>query len=209
MEEQINCAQCEILLSDFLDQTLDLRLQEAVSDHTQGCPSCSALVQQVTFLRKELTDLPTLELPVHLVSKILEATTGQCESRFMWTNMVVQTFRPFLTQRYAFATAMMFVFLSLTVSIGGRAFSAPDASVLTPAAIVQKSDRMSIELYKRWTWVSQASLLLVEQITLIQERLYGHIDYHLVNIVLNTYSESIANQQEQQHSLTQSRRGDH
>ena len=193
----MNCSRFETLISDYLDETLDRRVHEAISVHAERCPDCASLLQEVRDLQQELAYFPTLEPPEDLVDRILERTSGKPQKRSLWKDLVIPTVNPFLTQRYAFATVMMFVFLSLMVNLWGPGFSALSASQLRPSTIIDESYRFSNQIYKRWMQVKDFRTRLFEEIRLLKEDLYSRLDYHLIAILFESYSESLERQQKQ------------
>jgi anti-sigma factor RsiW len=191
----MNCSRLETLLSDYIEDQLDPRVRAAVRQHLLVCIDCSALVQQVESLRMELADLPEVELPAELVDRIVEKTTGKFHVRSLWTDLVIPTLRPFLSRRFAFATAIMFVFLSLMVNVIGPDFSAFSFSDLRPSALVEQADRVSSQVYKRWIQVKNGRDRVVGEVWRLKEDLYGRLDYHLINLMLRNYQHQAVDQE--------------
>lgn len=193
----MNCSRFETLLTDYLDKVLDPRVEEAMAVHVQSCVKCAGLLEQVKLLRQELGVFPEVEPPAQLVEDILRRTSGIPQSRSFWRDLFVPTLRPFLTQRYAFATLVMFVFLSLMVNFWGPGFSAFSASDLRPSNLVEGSYRVSNSIYKKWMELREFRTRLFEEIRLLKEDLYGRLDYHLLTILFKSYSESLEERREE------------
>jgi hypothetical protein len=185
----MNCSRFETLLSDYIEDQLDPRVRDAVRQHLLACADCSSLLQQVESLRTELADLPPIELPAELVESIVERTTGRFRVRSLWSDLFVPTLRPFMTRRFAFATLIMFVFLSLMVNVVGPDFSAFSFSDLRPSALVEQADRVSNQIYKRWIQVKNGRTRVVGELWRLKEDLYGRLDYHLINRMLRNYQQ--------------------
>jgi hypothetical protein len=145
-------------------------------------------VDDVRQLCADLENFPEVSVPPNLIDEIMERTSGKPQSRPTWHNYLLPSVRPFLTQRYAFATIMMFAFLSFAVNLAGPEFS---ASSLSPSAIVAKADRFSSQVYKKWAEFKDLKTRVSNELGLLKEDLLGRLDYHLVTILFRSYSESI------------------
>ncbi len=185
----MNCSRFETLLTDYIDHTLDLRVESAMNDHLRGCSDCASLLKEVEQLCEDLVDFLEVEPPAGLTEKILERTTGKPRVRSLWADLIIPTVRPFLTQRFAFATAMMFVFLSLVVNLVGPGFSAFSYNKFTPSAIMEQADRVSTQVYQEWMKIKDAKARMMGELKLLSEDLYGRIDYHLINMLFRSYNE--------------------
>lgn len=181
----MNCSSFETLLTDYMDGTLDVPVHEAASEHVRGCERCTLLSQEVTELRSDLGAFPRIQPPAGLVREILLRTTGLPKKRTLWQDFIVPTVRPFMTQRFAFATLVLFVFLSLMVNIAGP----PVGAVLSPSRLVENADRFSGELSKKWAQFSDFRARAFNELRLMAEDLYGRIDYHLIRLLFESYNE--------------------
>lgn len=193
----MNCPRFETLLTDYMDGALDPRVRSAVEFHLRECPACQTLLQQVTQLRQELEEFPEIRVPEDLVRRILERTSGLPQRHSWWNDVVLASLRPFMTQRYAFATLVMFAFISFAVNVMGPTFSAAGSSLLNPSALVARADELTGELYKRWREFSDFKARVSEEIRLMREDLIGRLDYHLVTILFASYNDTVREQQEQ------------
>lgn len=190
----MNCSRFETLLSDYVEGTLDPRVRAALEQHRGMCPDCSALVEEVQSIRSQLADFPELEPSEELIEAIIEKTTGRFRVRSLWGDFIVPTLRPFLTQRFAFATLIMFVFLSLVANVIGPDFSALSFSDLRPSALVEHADRFSNQVQKAWFEVRNTQSRVIGEVWRLKEDLYGRLDYHLINMLLRSYQQSVEEQ---------------
>ncbi len=189
----MNCSRFETLLSDFADGKIDVRVRSAVEQHLQGCSGCSTLLTEVQKLREDLRNFPEVQVSEELIDRILEKTSGKPEAYSFWNDLVLPTFRPFLSQRYAFATIMMFVFISFAVNMMGPGFSVSSYS----SSLVAKADQVTDEIYRKWREFNDLKRKVSEEIAFLKEDLLGRIDYHMVTILFRSYSESIEDQEEE------------
>lgn len=191
----MNCQRFETLLTEYIEGQLDQHVCSAIDSHLEGCTNCTVLVEDVRKLRTELEDFPEVSVPAALIDKIMERTSGKPQSRSIWQDYLLPSLRPFLTQRYAFATIMIFAFLSFAVNIAGPEFS---ASSLSPSAIVAGADRFSNQVYKKWAQFNDFKTRVGNEMDLLKEDLLGRLDYHLVTILFRSYNESIDEESEGQ-----------
>ncbi|RPJ62251.1 MAG: hypothetical protein EHM23_03970 [Acidobacteria bacterium] len=190
----MNCARFETLLSDYIDKTLDPRVSEALEQHLRVCSGCTALVEEVQSIRSQLADFPTLEPSEQLIEAIIEKTTGRFRVRSLWVDLIVPTLRPFLTQRFAFATAIMFLLLLLIGNVIGPDFSALSFSDFRPSALVERADRFSGQVQKTWFQIRNTQSRIVGEVWRLKEDLYGRLDYHLINMLFRSYQQSVDEQ---------------
>ena len=110
----MNCSRFETLLTDYLEKRLEPPVQSAAREHLAGCEACGRTFEQVVALHRALSDFPELKPPADLVDRILLATSGRPRGSRLWRDTVWPTFEVFMTRRFAFATILLFVFLSLS-----------------------------------------------------------------------------------------------
>lgn len=192
----MNCARFETLLTDYMDGTLDVRVLEAMEEHQAGCPSCSRLIADVRQLRDDLEHLPELPVREELIRTILERTSGIPEKKSFWRDLVLPNLQPFLSQRYAFATLMMFVFISFAVNVMGPGFSVSSYSRFSPTRLVERADLVSEQVYQKWSEFNDLKMRISEEIRLFKEDLFGRLDYHLITVLFESYDESLKKAEE-------------
>lgn len=190
----MNCSRFETLLTDYVERTLDPPVHEAVQLHLEGCRSCRQLHGEVLRLREQLESFPVARPPRELVDRILDRTSGRPRQRSWWRDLILPTVRPFLTQRYAFATLMLFVFLSLMVNLAGP----PAGAVLSPSKLAESADRFSGHVSKTWAEFRDYQSRVFQELWLFKEDLYGRLDYHLVSMLFKSYSESVNEKKQEQ-----------
>ncbi len=183
----MNCASFETLLSDYADETLDERVREAVDSHLATCPACTRLLRDVRSVRSLLTDFPQAAPSMQLLETVIERTSGRFHVRSLWRDLVIPTVRPFLSQRFAFATLIMFVFVSLMVNMIGPDFSALSASDFRPSALVEQADRASSQVYKKWMQLRNFRSRFVGELWRLKEDVYGRLDYYLISLLFRSY----------------------
>lgn len=191
----MNCSRLETLLTDYLEDTLDERVRQAVELHLRECPECSALARQVLELRRELAEFPEIRVTEEFIHRVLVKTSGVPRQNGMWRDLVVAWLRPLCTQRYAFATLVMFAFLSLTANVMGPTFSAAGSSLLNPAALVARADELTGQIYRSWEEFNGFKARVSEEVRLLREDLVGRLDYHLVTMLFASYDETVRDQQ--------------
>jgi len=184
----MNCSRFETLLSDFLDERLDQRVQTAMEQHLESCSACQVTVADVQQLHEELSHFPEAMVSEELITEILKKTSGIPEETTFWKGLILPALRPFLSQRYAFATVMMFAFISFAVNVMGPGFS---ASSFSPSSIMAKADRLSNQAYLSWKEFNDIKSRWSEEIKLFKEDLFGRLDYHLITVLFESYNESL------------------
>jgi hypothetical protein len=194
----MNCSRFETLLSDYMEGMLDARVQAAMEQHLQECSQCSALLDEVKALREELRDFPEVSVREELIEQILEHTSGKPVERPLWSGIILPAIRPFLSQRYAFATLLIFAFISFAVNVMGPGFSAASYSRLRPSAIIARADELSSEVYKKWREFNDFKSQVNEELRLFKDDLLGRLDYHLVNILFESYEESLDQEKQEE-----------
>lgn len=187
----MNCANAETLLTEYLDGGLEAPVRAAISDHLRQCAACSELAAGIGQVRHELSRLPKLQARQELVDSILDRTSGRPKQVSIWRDLILPTLQPFCTQRYAFATLIMFVFLSLAANLAGPEFTASSASSLRPSNIAQKADQISGQIYRKWMEFNEFKSRAAEEFRLLREDLFGRIDYHLITMLFQSYDESL------------------
>lgn len=185
----MNCPRLESLLSDYLEGVLSPPVRQAVDEHLGGCGKCSALIEDVSGLCRDLNDFPQVIPTEDSKRGILLATAGIPQQRTLWRDLLLPTIQPFMTQRFAFATAMMFVFLSLMVNLMGPGFSTLSYSDLSPSSLAEGGARVMSEVSKKWNQFREARARFFEELSLMAEDLSGRIDYHVISSIFENVHE--------------------
>jgi hypothetical protein len=180
----VNCSRFETLLTDYMDQVLDMRAQSAAEEHVRRCQRCADLNQQVGALRLELQAFPAFDPPPRLLNSIMVKTTGPVvRRRSFWHDLVWPTIKPFLTGHYAFGATMLFVFLTLMLNFFGPSVWAWDLATLRPSAMLDRVDRMNSEVLKRWAQFNNAKDSFTGELKLLQQDVYGRLDYYMISLL--------------------------
>ena len=187
----MNCSRFETLLTDYLEQQLDPPVRQATELHLEDCPGCQDLLENVRALRRALWAFPELTPPRDLIEGILARTTGRPGPGSVWSHTVVPAIRPFFTRRFSLATVGLFATLSLMVNLAGP----PVRAVLSPGGLVEGADRLTAQVAMKWARVLSLADSVVSEIRLLEEDLYGRLDYHLISLLFKSYQQSLDEQQ--------------
>jgi len=174
-----------------------------MTEHLKECAGCSSLIQEVEHLRRKLNEVPQISLPPGLVERILESTSGTPKKRSFMGDMIMPTIRPFLTQRYAFASGIMLVFILMVVSMFGPTISTMGYSDLSPSSVAENADRFSDQVKKKWAQVKVYEAKAVGEFKLMKEDLYGRLDYYVINVLFKSYSRSVQKEEQQKQQQAQ------
>ena len=183
----MNCSRFETVLSDYMDGLLKGPVLKAAAEHQRNCPKCCQLLVRVAELRAQLEGFPGIIPPAGLVDRILEKTTGKPKKRSFWQDLVLPTLGPFLSQRFALATVMLFFFLSFMVQLAGP----PARAVLAPTQLADTADRFSSQVSKIWAEVANFREKTLTELAFFKDDLLGRLDYHLLLLALENYDQSI------------------
>jgi len=130
MEKTLSCAEFEMLLADWIDETLAVPARAAFVRHLESCVACAALLEDASSAVAFMERAADVEMPPVLVSKILQATNSGWEFKLRargisgWIN---RTFAPILRPR--FVMGAMLTLVSATMMLSRCA----PARTLTPA----------------------------------------------------------------------------
>jgi hypothetical protein len=116
MEKMLSCAEFEILLADWIDETLATPAREAEREgfvrHLESCAACKALLEDAGSAVAFMERAADVEVPPALVSKILQATNSGWEFKLRgkgvsgWIN---RTFAPVLRPRVVMGAMLTLV----------------------------------------------------------------------------------------------------
>ncbi len=152
----MHCAEFEILLADWIDETLAAPGREAERDaflrHLESCASCAALAEDAASAVVFMGRAADVELPPQLVARILHATNAGWEFKLRgrgvsgWINRV---FAPVLRPRFVMSAAM--TLMSLTILARGcgvpdKTFTAAD---LDPVRLWTSLDNRAHRVWDR------------------------------------------------------------
>ena len=155
MEKILSCAEFEMLLADWIDETLAAPARqverEAFVRHLESCAVCAALAEDAQSAVAFMDRAADVEMPPALVSKILHATNSGWEFKLRargvsgWIN---RTFAPVLRPRVVMG--LMLTLLSgtmmLTRCAPSRTLTAAD---LDPVRLWTSLDDRTHRIYDR------------------------------------------------------------
>jgi len=120
MEKMFSCAEFEVLLADWIDETLAVPAREAERQafvrHLESCASCASLLEDATSAVAFMDRAADVEMPPALVSKILQATNSGWEFKLRgrgvsgWIN---RTFAPVLRPRFVMGAVLTLVSMTM------------------------------------------------------------------------------------------------
>jgi hypothetical protein len=112
----VGCAEFEVLLADWIDESLSASDRDACLRHLESCPACAALAEDARSAVAFMERAAEVELPPTLVTRVLQATNSGWEFKLRgrgvsgWIN---RTFAPVLRPRVVMGA--MLTLLSATM----------------------------------------------------------------------------------------------
>jgi hypothetical protein len=154
MDKLISCAEFEMLLADWIDETLRVPARQteraAFVRHLESCAACAALLEDATAAVSFMDRAADVEMPPALVSKILQATNSGWEFKLRgrgisgWINRM---FAPVLRPRLVMGAVLALVSMTmLTRCAPNRTFTAAD---LDPVRLWTSLDDRTHRIYDR------------------------------------------------------------
>jgi anti-sigma-K factor RskA len=115
--KDMNCAELDILICDYVDNTLAAAQRAAVESHLTGCAACRALVDDTRAVLSFLEGVPEVQPPAQLITRIVheipaaEGRPAQRAGGLMggWRGWL----RPMLQPRMAMGMAMTILSFSM------------------------------------------------------------------------------------------------
>jgi len=152
----MHCAEFEILLADWLDETLAAPGREAELGaflrHRESCAACGALAGDAAFAVAFMGRAADVEVPPVLLTNILHATNAGWEFKLRgrgisgWIN---RTFAPILRPRFVMGAAMTLMSLTILArgcGVSDRTFTAAD---LDPVRLWSSLDNRAHRVWDR------------------------------------------------------------
>src|SRR5690349_18743861 len=101
----MNCADFELLLSDYIDGTLPAAQMEAFEEHQRTCPGCAEFAADAIAGSALLRAAEPVQPPPELLARIaFEIPTGGM--RRSWKSQLFGWIQPILQPRFAMGMAM-------------------------------------------------------------------------------------------------------
>lgn len=173
MERTFTCAEFEVLLADWIDDSLAASERDAFLRHLEACAACGQLAEDARFALGFMDRAADVEFPPVLVTKILQATNSGWEFKLRgrgisgWIN---RAFAPVLRPRIVMGA--MLTMLSLTIMARGcgvpigQSFSAGD---LDPVRLWTALDNRTHRVWDRAVKSYESMRLVYEVRTQIDE----------------------------------------
>lgn len=139
----MNCAEAELLLCDYLDGTLDEDRRREVEEHLSSCALCGEMARDAAAAAAYLRQVPPLEPPRELVTRILFELGSAGEragSRRGLAALLRRLIEPVLQPRLAMGMAMTILSLSMLARFAGISVRQIQPSDLSPARVWQAVD---------------------------------------------------------------------
>jgi hypothetical protein len=128
----MQCVDCEALLSEVLDGTLQAAALSSFQAHQQSCSVCRSMVEEASAGMHWLKALDVVEPPASLVHNILVHTIGTLPAEHAVTaphegtgwlerlkGRLASVFAPVATPRFAMSFGMAFFSITMLLSIAG------------------------------------------------------------------------------------------
>lgn len=148
----MKCADLEILLCDYVDQTLEASSRAQIEEHLAGCAACAELARDAMAMVRFLDRVEDVEPPAELVTRILFQIPNRRHSerpRRGFREWLGRLFEPILEPRLAMGMAMTvlsFAMLGRFAGIQPRQLTAAD---LNPARIWATLDDRAHRTWER------------------------------------------------------------
>jgi len=161
----MNCGELEVLLADYLDETLSNEERVALEQHASGCVSCRALLDDsaaaVNFLRRVEDIVP----PPELITRIAYvAPIGRLRMPFeresLFSRLTAKWLQPILQPRLAMGMAMTILSFAMLERCTGVRVQHIQPADLNPVRIwggvedraLRVKDR-AVKYYENLRWV--------------------------------------------------------
>ena len=136
---QLSCNEFEILLCDYVDNTLSNEARLHINEHAAICPACAEMMRDVAGVTQFIERVPVVEIPQHLVTKILFEKPQAEVSRGAW-NWLKGLFRPIMQPKFAMGMAMTILSFSMLGKFTGIQVRQLKPSDLDPVKVYQLVD---------------------------------------------------------------------
>ncbi len=152
----MNCAEFEILLSDYLDGTLDAAGQIALEQHTASCPGCREFMQDVAgavrFAKRANPVLPPANLITHIAFYApARRIRLPFESQSFWSKLTERWLGPILQPRFAMGMAMTILSFAMLERCTGIPVQHIHAADLSPERVWNGVEDKAIRVKDRAT----------------------------------------------------------
>lgn len=161
----MNCAEVEVLLADYLDDTLSAEQRIALESHTSTCVSCRALLEDASAAVNILRQAEDVTPPPELITRIAYgAPFGRVrlpfERQSLFSRLTSKWLQPILQPRLAMGMAMTILSFAMLERCTGVHVQHLQAADLNPVRIwggvedkaFRVKDR-AVKYYENLRWV--------------------------------------------------------
>ena len=149
-EFRYNCTDIDLLLCDYIDNSLPYAQKKAIEEHLETCSACTELVQDSQLVVQLTSHCAPVELPHELLSKIMQQLpTVEKQQKRQKTGLsgrISRLFEPILQPRFAMGMAMTILSFSMLGKFAGP-INPIKASDLDPIRIVSTLDDKAHRLW--------------------------------------------------------------
>ena len=168
----MNCAEFEILLADYLDNTLPTPQRAALEEHKLSCVNCRELFEDVNGAFRFLQRAEEVQVPAELITRIAYAApTGRIrdpwERQGFFSKLTSKWLQPILQPRLVMGMAMTILSFAMLERCTGVRVQQIQAADLNPVRIwggvedraMRVKDR-AVKYYENLRWVYEIEVRL-------------------------------------------------
>jgi anti-sigma factor RsiW len=85
VKTNLTCEACERELCAYLDGALHPAIARALESHLESCGRCGARLGAYREISSRLAELPEIEAPAWIESRVLDSITGRARARRFWS----------------------------------------------------------------------------------------------------------------------------
>ena len=147
----MNCADLEILLCDYVDETLRGEQKSAVEAHLAGCESCAELVRDASGAVEFMSRAAVVEPPAELMTRLLfELPAVKQQLKPNWKQRLFgRWFEPVLQPKMAMGMAMTVLSFALLSNCAGIKIQQLKPSDLNPVSVVANVEDRAVRTWTR------------------------------------------------------------
>lgn len=161
----MNCAEIEVILADYLDDTLSAEQRIELENHASTCVSCQALLEDASAALKILRQAEDVIPPPELITRIaygapLGRTRLPFERQSLFSRLTSKWLQPILQPRLAMGMAMTILSFAMLERCTGVHVQHLQAADLNPiriwGGVEDKAFRVkdrAVKYYENLRWV--------------------------------------------------------
>ncbi|MFL6465912.1 MAG: anti-sigma factor family protein [Bryobacteraceae bacterium] len=168
----MNCAEFEVLLADYLDNTLGAPERAALQQHASSCVGCRDLLNDASGALSFLQRTEEVAVPAELITRIAyQAPAGRVREPFerqgFFSKLISKWLQPVLQPRLVMGMAMTILSFAMLERCTGVRVQQIQAADLNPVRIwggledktVRLKDR-AVKYYENLRWVYEIEVRL-------------------------------------------------